>query len=108
MTNFFKLSLTPKVSDNGNYLYIFVNPDFNTNLWYYSHLKGNPINTSMNLIPVIDKPEASYEYVTNDGPITYVITQKSAPNYKLVSIDINNPKEVYFKFLTIFRIKSYL
>ncbi len=48
----------------------------------------------MNLIPVIDKPEASYEYVTNDGPITYLVTQKSAPNYRLVAIDIKNPKEV--------------
>jgi prolyl oligopeptidase len=50
----------------------------------------------MNLIPVIDKPEASFEYVTNDGPLTYLITQKNAPNYRLVAIDIKNPKEVRF------------
>jgi hypothetical protein len=62
----------------------------------------------MNLIPVIDKPEASYEYVTNDGPITYLVTQKSAPNYRLVAIDIKNPKEVSFDFLSIFKFKSYL
>jgi prolyl oligopeptidase len=62
----------------------------------------------MNLIPVIDKPEASYEYVTNDGPITYLVTQKSAPNYRLVAIDIKNPKEVSFDFLSILKFKSYL
>ncbi len=62
----------------------------------------------MNMIPVIDKPEATYEYVTNDGPITYVITKKNAPNFRLVAIDIQNPKEVSFNFVIIFRIKSHL
>jgi len=62
----------------------------------------------MNIIPVIDKPEAGYEYITNDGPITYVITEKNAPNFRLVAIDIRNPKEVSFNFVIIFRIKSHL
>jgi hypothetical protein len=58
----------------------------------------------MNLIPVIDKPETSYDYVTNDGPITYLLTQKNAPNFRLVAIDIENPKEVSFKFIFLSRI----
>ncbi len=69
---------------------------------YYTDLEANSINSSMNLIPVIDKLETSYDYVTNDGPITYLLTQKSAPNFRLVAIDIRNPKEVSFKFLFIF------
>ena len=55
----------------------------------------------MNLIPVIDKPESNYEYITNDGPITYILTQKNAPNFRLVAIDIKNPKEVSFNLMNI-------
>jgi prolyl oligopeptidase len=66
----------------------------NAIIWYYSHLNGNPINSSLKVIPVIDKPEATYEYITNDGPITYLLTQKNAPNFRLVAININKPKEV--------------
>jgi len=56
----------------------------------------------MNLIPIIDKPETSYDYVTNDGPITYLLTQKNAPNFRLVAVDIKKSEEVSFKSLFIF------
>jgi prolyl oligopeptidase len=86
--------LASEVSYEGKYLHIFPIIGTQQNLWYYCELDGKPINSSLKLIPVIENVDATYGYVTNDGPITYVLTQKNAPNYRLVSINIQNPKEV--------------
>jgi prolyl oligopeptidase len=48
------------------------------------------------MIPIIDKPEAFYEYITNNDSITYILTSKNASNFRLVAIDLKNPKEVSF------------
>jgi len=99
---FLLIRLRPVVSEDGNYLHIFPIIGTDINLWYYIHLKGNPINSCLKIIPVIDKPEAFYEYITNDDSITYILTSKNASNFRLVAIDLKNPKEVSFNLHLIY------
>lgn len=42
----------------------------------------------------MDKFEAEYDYVTNDGPLVIFHTDKNAPLYRLVSINLEQPDEV--------------
>jgi prolyl oligopeptidase len=60
------------------------------------------------MIPIIDKPEAVYEYITNNDSITYILTSKNASNFRLVAIDLKNPKEVSFNLhLSYFLLNFY-
>lgn len=81
------------VSDCGNYLNVYVREGCQHCLWYYTRLEGD-INGKLSLTPIIEKYEAEYEYVTNDGDIVYVRTDKDAPNYRVVKVDLKNPKMV--------------
>ncbi len=48
--------------------------------------------------------EAEYSYVNNDGPIFYLQTNLNAPRNRLISVDIMNPKSVFYFFLKNFKI----
>ena len=57
----------------------------------------------------MDKFEADYDYVTNDGPLVFFHTDKNAPLYQLVRINLEEPEEVssciviiFFIFIIIF------
>lgn len=41
----------------------------------------------------IDKFEAGYFYITNDGPLWYFLTNKDAPRKKIIQLDITNPSQ---------------
>jgi prolyl oligopeptidase len=47
------------------------------------------------LVPVkiIDKFDAMYSYITNNGTVFYIQTNKNAPKYKLVTMDIAHPEK---------------
>lgn len=47
----------------------------------------------------MDKFEAEYDYVTNDGPLVVFHTDKNAPLYRLVTINLEKPDEVSCYFI---------
>lgn len=49
------------------------------------------IDSELKLIPIIEEFSAEYDYVTNDGDICYVRTNKNAPNFRLIKIDLKSP-----------------
>jgi prolyl oligopeptidase len=82
------------VSDCGKYLHVYVREACQDCLWFYVPLTGEPITGAFQLIPIVEVFNAEYDYVTNDGDICYVRTNKNAPNFRLVKIDLKNPSEV--------------
>jgi hypothetical protein len=81
------------VSDDGKYVHIF--PDAGSMMaWFYAPLKGNAVNSSLKFIPVIEQPVATFQFITSDDNIVYLITNKNAPNCRLVKVDLNKPQEV--------------
>jgi len=84
------------VTDDGNYLMI--------NVWegtdqrvriHYKDLR----KPGSKVLPFLDAFDASYEIVGNDGTLFYVRTNKDAPKYKLVAIDLNKPDPGSWKTL---------
>ena len=56
-------------------------------------LKGK--NTMLPFKKLVDKFEAQYILVTNDGPVFTFLTNKNAPRYKITRVDISKQNEVW-------------
>ncbi|KAI1302317.1 Prolyl endopeptidase [Halotydeus destructor] len=81
-----------EVSDCGKYIHVMVREGCHDNAWYYTHLPQN-IDGKFELKPIVEEFSAEYEYVTNEGSLTYIRTNKGAPNYRLVRVDLNKPEQ---------------
>ncbi|XP_042856494.1 prolyl endopeptidase-like isoform X1 [Penaeus japonicus] len=85
-----KWRIGAEVSDCGQYLIITTQQDCRDNLLYYAPLPEH-VNSKIDLTCIIDTFEADYEYITNDGSVCVFRTNKGAPNYRLVKIDLSDP-----------------
>ncbi|KAJ8540842.1 hypothetical protein K7X08_001658 [Anisodus acutangulus] len=91
---------TASVTEDGKYvlLYIFRNCD-TVNKLYYCDLSTLPNGIesykgkteALPFIKLVDKFDASYDYVAHNGTIFTFQTNKDAPKYKLVRVDVENP-----------------
>lgn len=83
------------VSDCGRYLIVIIREGCQDNLLYFCDLKSlsNGITGILPLTCVVDRFEAEYEYVTNEDSICTIRTNKNAPCYRLINIDLNQPNE---------------
>ncbi|XP_071629723.1 prolyl endopeptidase-like [Temnothorax longispinosus] len=78
-----------QVSDCGKWLIVTPRKDCRDNLVYFTPLKdGMEIKNNLPLTQIVDKFEAYYEYVTNIGNKAVFCTNKGAPNYKLIAVDL--------------------
>ncbi|XP_068143473.1 LOW QUALITY PROTEIN: prolyl endopeptidase-like [Drosophila tropicalis] len=86
------------VSDCGNYLIMAIVKDCRDNIVYYADLKpGVGITSKLTAKKIVDKFESDYNYITNEGTIIYFRTNKDAPNYRVISIDLENSDEENWK-----------
>ncbi|XP_024947163.1 prolyl endopeptidase isoform X3 [Cephus cinctus] len=86
-----------EVTDCGNWLIVTPVKDCRDNLVYFSRLGPDcKIEGKLPLVQVVDKLEADYEYVTNDGSKAIFRTNKNAPNFKLISIDLDDYAEEFW------------
>ncbi|KAH8246746.1 hypothetical protein KR038_004450 [Drosophila bunnanda] len=82
------------VSDCGKYLILAIVKDCRDNIVFYANLKpGEEINSKLNVTKVVEKFEADYDYITNEGSKVYFRTNKNAPNYRVIVIDFENHQE---------------
>ncbi|OBZ71845.1 Prolyl endopeptidase [Grifola frondosa] len=68
------------------------------NLLWVADLEQDTIGDNMKWNKVIDEFVADYQYIANDGTKFYLLTNKDAPQYKLVTVDIaDSPEKRVFK-----------
>ena len=83
-----------EVTDDGKYLIITATkgtaPKYRI---FYKDLS----KPDSKVLPLIDKFEASYDFIDNDGPVFYFRTDKSAPRSRVVAIDTRKPTEENWK-----------
>jgi prolyl oligopeptidase len=82
------------VSDDGKYLIITATkgtaPKYRI---FYKDLS----RPDAKVLPLIDKFEASYEFIDNDGPVFYFKTDKNASRSRVIAIDTRKPAEEHWK-----------
>ncbi|PHT85012.1 Prolyl endopeptidase [Capsicum annuum] len=88
------------VTEDGQYvlLYVFRNCD-TVNQLYYCDLSALPNGVASykgrgDALPfskLVDYFDASYDYVAHNGTVFTLLTNKDAPKYKLVRVDLENP-----------------
>ena len=83
-----------EVTDDGQYLIIYVREGSATNRLYYKDL-ASPERPRINapVVRLIDRFDAAYSVVGNNGTELIVRTNRDAPRERLVAVDINNPRE---------------
>jgi len=78
------------VTDAGDYLMVFPDdPDTINSAIYYKDLA----TPDAPVVELLNKWDAKYGFVDNDGPIFYLTTDKDAPRQKLIAIDIRQAKD---------------
>ncbi|KAM3967549.1 LOW QUALITY PROTEIN: prolyl endopeptidase [Aphomia sociella] len=83
-----------EVTDCGKYLIVSPVKDCRDNLLFFADLSENPdISGKLPITQIVYKFEADYEYITNEGSVCIFRTNKNAPNYRLIKIDLKNPAE---------------
>lgn len=84
-----RLNLGASVTDDGRYLVLTANngTDVRNGVWI-KDLRGGQDAPAR---PLFDAFDASYDVVGNRGTTFYVLTNKDAPQYRLVAVDLNRP-----------------
>ncbi|CDO74182.1 hypothetical protein BN946_scf185043.g234 [Trametes cinnabarina] len=79
---------------DGRYLLLSIRRDTSRkNLLWIADLEKETIGQNMRWDKLINEFDANYEYIANDGTKFYFLTNKDAPMYKLVAVDIADPVE---------------
>ena len=82
------------VTEDGQYLMIYISKGTDeNNLVFYKDLSQK----DSTVVELINKFEASYGMVGNDGPIFWFKTNLDAPRERIIAIDIRNPEKYNFK-----------
>ncbi|MBX6364385.1 MAG: S9 family peptidase [Gemmatimonadetes bacterium] len=82
------------VTDDGRYLFIFVNRGTEAqNRLYYADL-GDPLHPKVDapIRPLFDKGDAAYGPIGNVGSTVYLGTDRGAPNVQIVAFDLATPE----------------
>ncbi|KAF8448942.1 prolyl oligopeptidase [Boletus edulis BED1] len=78
---------------DGRYLFLSVSRDTaRKNLLWVADLQENEIGQNIKWEKLIDKFEAEYDVIANDGTKLYIRTNLNAPKHKIVTIDLADPK----------------
>lgn len=92
--------IVPQVSDCGKYLILSIVKDCRDNIIFYADLeKEGEIKQKLKVTQIIHKFEADYDCITNTGSKMIFRTNKGAPNYRLIEIDLNKPEQEFWKTL---------
>jgi prolyl oligopeptidase len=83
-----------QVTDDGHYLLISASHGTaHKNRVFFKDLT----RPDAKVLPLIDSFDAAYEFIDNDGPLFYFVTDSKAPRQRLVAIDTRKPQEASWK-----------
>ncbi|XP_065897775.1 prolyl endopeptidase-like [Dysidea avara] len=101
--------LSGDVTDDGCYLIVKVyrGAEPKNHLYYYN-LSSGGVKSSIPLTTIVDEFEASYDVMSNDGPIFTILTNFQASRYCLKTVDLLQPSKVNWKTLVAERDKDVL
>ena len=87
--------LDAKVSEDGQYVVIALTPKTEPRTRIYFIDLDNPDRPNLRapVVKLFDAGDAYYEFVSSDGPLFFVRTNKNAPRGRVVAVDINAPDE---------------
>ncbi len=87
--------LGAKVSEDGQYVVISLTPNTEPRTRIYFIDLDNPDRPNLRapVVKLFDSGDAFYEFVSSDGPLFFVRTNKNAPHGRVVAVDINAPDE---------------
>uniref|UniRef100_A0A094ZGV4 Prolyl endopeptidase n=1 Tax=Schistosoma haematobium TaxID=6185 RepID=A0A094ZGV4_SCHHA len=100
-----------EVSDCGRYLLVtlYDGCEPNNQLFYCDLEKFDLIiKKKIELIPIVDRFEAVYEYVTNEGDSFVFRTNLDAPMYKIIKINLSNCDRQHWEDLIDHNVESLL
>ena len=82
------------VTDDGHYLilYVSVGTDPRNRVYYKDLTKpAGPV------VPLMDKMDAAYNFVDNDGPVFWFVTNQGATLSRLVEVELRQPEPEHWK-----------
>lgn len=82
------------VSEDGRYLILYVSQGTDpNNRLYYKDLTdpGAPV------VPLLDKADASYSFIGNDGPVFWILTTQNAPRGRVIALDTRKPAPEHWR-----------
>jgi prolyl oligopeptidase len=82
------------VTDDGRYLiiHVWVGTDVKNRI-YYKDLQAK----DGAVVKLLDDFDAAYNFIDNDGPVFWFMTDKDAPRNKLIAIDTRKPERANWK-----------
>ncbi|KAH9921497.1 prolyl oligopeptidase [Epithele typhae] len=79
---------------DGRYLILTISRDTGRKyLVWVADLEKSPLGPDLQWDKLVNDWEAEYQYIANDGTKFYFVTNKDAPRYKLLSVDLADPPE---------------
>ncbi|MCI0749829.1 MAG: prolyl oligopeptidase family serine peptidase [Nevskiales bacterium] len=88
-----------EVTDDGLFCFITIEQGTDRrNRLYYQYLGPNPRTPKVDspVAKLVDAFEASYTRVGNEGPVVYLLTDKNAPNKRVIAVDLRAPAPQYW------------
>lgn len=80
----------PTVTEDGKWVLLENSKDTDTKQRFFlAPLEGQTIGPAMRWIPLSTSFRYTLEYIGNDGPRFYFVTNKDAPNYRVVYLDVD-------------------
>jgi prolyl oligopeptidase len=90
-----ELSFSPAITDDGAYLVLTVwhGTDSENRLYYREVDSDGPF------VRLLDKADAMYSVVGNNGPVFYIHTDLDAPRGRIIAIDLRTPEREHWREL---------